>query len=296
MKTVLDNRKKAIIWMVINCFFGTLVNVLVKYLCSDIPVPQIVASYNAGCFVIVSIIMLILGISPKSPKIKLHLLRGFLCSSAFLIYFSALKSIAIANAVAITFIDPMLTCIFAYIFLRDKIEKENIIGLIAGFIGALLIIKPGTGLFKAESMIILISTVLWALSNVVMKLLTQSEHSLVQIFYMSLTTALVSSSAFHFFAESAVALSGYSLLFIILTSISVLLHYFAIYKAFSLANASEVMPFFFMNIIFSEIFGSLLFGEKHDLYEMLGIGVIILTNIFLLINSRKKVQPVKTVT
>jgi drug/metabolite transporter (DMT)-like permease len=286
--TILDNRKKAIIWMVVNCFFGTLVNVLVKYLCCDVPIPQIVASYNGGCFLIASLLMLIFKISPYSSKFKLHIIRGTLCSSAFLIYFSALKSIAIANAVAITFMDPMLTCLFAYIFLKDVIEKDNVIGLVAGFIGALLIIKPGTGLFKLSSLIILISTVLWALSNVVMKLLTESEHSLVQIFYMSGVTTIVSSIALYFFEEPIIFPTYYNLLLIFTTSIAVLIHYFAIYKAFSQANPSEIMPFFFLNIIFSEIFGSLLFNERHDIYEKMGIGLIILTNIFLLFTARRK--------
>jgi drug/metabolite transporter (DMT)-like permease len=286
--TILDNRKQAIIWMVINCFFGTLVNVFVKYLCCDVPIPQIVASYNGGCFIIASLLMLIFKVSPYSSKYKLHLIRGTLCSSAFLIYFSALKSIAIANAVAITFMDPMLTCLFAYIFLKDKIEKENIVGLLAGFIGALLIIKPGTGLFKVGSLIILISTVLWALSNVVMKLLTESEHSLVQIFYMSGVTTIVSSIALYFFDEPIILPTHYNLSLLFATSIAVLIHYFAIYKAFSQANPSEIMPFFFLNIIFSEIFGSLVFNERHDLYEKMGIGLIILTNIFLLFYARRK--------
>jgi drug/metabolite transporter (DMT)-like permease len=286
MDNIFDNRRKAIFWMVTNCFFGASVNVLVKFLSNDLPIPLIVTTYNFGCALIVGAMMLAFNISPKTKIFHLHFYRAAFCTIAYLIYFSAMKTIAIANAVAITFIDPMLTCLFAYILLKDKIEKDNLIGLIAGFLGVLLIIKPGSSLFQFNSLIILVSTIFWALSNVIIKLITQTEHSLIQIFYMSLIAGLISLAVTYFGNYNLILPSKDNYILLSFTALMTLLNYYAIYKAFSLANPSEIMPFFFANIIFSEIFGSYFFGEGHDMFEAIGILIIIATNIYLLIRSK----------
>lgn len=285
--------KLGIYWMVFSCFIASLMNVAAKKLSLKMESSLIIAIYNSVCTVIAYTFLKVKGISIKTAALPLYIARSVLCMAGIAIFYKYLPSIPLANATAISFVDPMLTTFFAYLFLKESIARYNILGLVLSLVGALFIIKPVPGMFNISSLAVLASTVLWALSNILMKVLSRSEDGVVQVFYVSLITFVSSILLFFYSGSSFPILNLKDILLLCAISLLGLTHYFTLFRALTFADVSVVMPFFFTTVIFSGIWGAIFFKDKHDICDIAGIAIVILTNLYLIgavSKSRKKTQ------
>ena len=189
-----------------------------------------------------------------------------------LCFFTALKFLPLAEATGLNYVTPILVTLTAGWFLRERITRPRWIFAVAGFIGMLLIVRPGSGMLHAASLLALGAAALNATFQILTRKLA-NEDLLVLIFYPSLVGAALMSFAVPFVDFDASYLTLDVLLFVAIGIIGLLGHFLFV-QAFQLAPASTIAPFTYMQLVWSTLAGWLTFGSFPDGWALSGMIVI----------------------
>lgn len=208
----------------------------------------------------------------RTANLKLHLVRGAVLVLSSLCFFTALKFLPLAEATGLNYATPILVTLTAGWFLRERITRPRWIFAVAGFIGMLLIVRPGSGMLHAASLLALGAAALNATFQILTRKLAD-EDLLVLIFYPSLIGAALMSFAIPFVDFDGSYLTLDVLLFVAIGIIGLLGHFLFI-QAFQLAPASTIAPFTYMQLVWSTLAGWLTFGSFPDGWALSGMIVI----------------------
>lgn len=267
---------RAIGWMVLNCFMAASVLGIVKYFTPHINISILITSYHLVATIFVAIIIIYFGYSIKTKILYLHFLRSLLGVIAYFLYFNALSMTSIANVVALGYTDSILTCIFSYLFLKDHLSRTHIINLILSFVGAMIIIKPNMHILNLGALLACISAVLWALSNVIIKIIGKEDEAYVQLFYSNFFTFCLAGIVVIYQGSIwDIGAQNIHYNWIILLAIMASIQSFALFKSLSLGKVGVVMPFFIVTVVFVHIYGYVFFGEIQDAREIIGTILVI---------------------
>lgn len=226
-------------------------------------------------------------------KLTINILRA---SSGFLsmtMLFYAVSMIPIADAVSISFITPSLTTIFAIIFLKEKINIKNWISIIIGFIGVLIIIRPGFKEFNIAYLLMIASTCFWAISNILTKILSASQQPINFVAYLTTIMTILSVPFGVFYIQP---LTIFSIFLLIAMAIISNLSYFLLSKSYSKADLSIVQPFDFTRLIFSALIGYFIFDEKVDLLTIIGSLIILCGLLIALPKKNINQKPISSIS
>ena len=226
-------------------------------------------------------------------KLTINILRA---SSGFLsmtMLFYAVSMIPIADAVSISFIVPSLTTIFAIIFLKEKINIKNWISIIIGFIGVLIIIRPGFKEFNIAYLLMIASTCFWAISNILTKILSASQQPINFVAYLTTIMTILSVPFGVFYIQP---LTIFSIFLLIAMAIISNLSYFLLSKSYSKADLSIVQPFDFTRLIFSALIGYFIFDEKVDLLTIIGSLIILCGLLIALPKKNINQKPISSIS
>lgn len=226
-------------------------------------------------------------------KLTINILRA---SSGFLsmtMWFYAVSMIPIADAVSISFIVPSLTTIFAIIFLKEKINIKNWISIIIGFIGVLIIIRPGFKEFNIAYLLMIVSACFWAISNILTKILSASQQPINVVAYLTTIMTILSVPFGVFYIQP---LTIFSIFLLIAMAIISNLSYFLLSKSYSKADLSIVQPFDFTRLIFSALIGYFIFDEKVDLLTIIGSLIILCGLLIALPKKNINQKPISSIS
>ena len=269
----LSDNSQSIFCIIGSCFLLSFLVGIVRYLS---------AFYDPSFIVMVRNIFALAILAPyiyknyrnifTGNKLTINILRA---SSGFLsmtMWFYAVSMIPIADAVSISFIVPSLTTIFAIIFLKEKINIKNWISIIIGFIGVLIIIRPGFKEFNIAYLLMIVSACFWAISNILTKILSASQQPINVVAYLTTIMTILSVPFGVFYIQP---LTIFSIFLLIAMAIISNLSYFLLSKSYSKADLSIVQPFDFTRLIFSALIGYFIFDEKVDLLTIVGSLIIL---------------------
>lgn len=276
----------AISWMVLNCFMASSMAVVMRYASDDFNVSSLMAGYNIIATILTYIWVVRSGESLRTEVFHLHLLRGILITSSYFLYFHAIKLSKIANVLAIGYTDMVLTCLFAYIFMGEAISRANAINLVLSFMGALLIIRPDSDIINKGALLALVFTILWSLSNIIVKVISKKDSILKQLFYSNFFMAIFSFCVSMYEKPLIGALNPEILYWITPLAIMVMVQSFGLFSALNKARASIIMPFSVTNVIFGTAFGFIFFGEVQKLTSMIGSVMVIGVSLYQIIYIR----------
>ncbi len=279
----LSNNSQSIFYIICACFLGSLLVGIVRYLSSFYDPSFIVMARNLFAL---AILMPYIYKNYKNiftrTKLTINILRA---SSGFLsmtMWFYAVSMIPIADAISISFIVPSLTTIFAIIFLKEKINIKSWISIIIGFIGVLIIIRPGFKEFHIAYFLMLASACCWAFSNILTKILSTSQKPINAVAYLTTIMTIFSIPFGTFYVKPIDIFSAFLLITMAIISN---LSYFLLSKSYSKADLSIVQPFDFTRLIFSALIGYFIFDEKVDLLTIIG-SLIILCGLIIALPKR----------
>ncbi|MBM3630571.1 MAG: DMT family transporter [Alphaproteobacteria bacterium] len=207
----------------------------------------------------------------KTPNLKIHILRVIIIYPSMLLFFYAINFVSIEKANSLTFVVPFITTILAIIFLKEKIYIHRIISLILGFIGMLIIIRPGIIEVSLGVYMILISSFLWGIVIIITKKLSKDDSALTILSYQYIFMFLI-SFVFAIFNWQPPSLE--SLIYLFLAGLSGTIFHLTSYQAYKLVDVSLVQPYFFLVLVFASIFGYFIFKEIPDIYTWIGTGII----------------------
>lgn len=212
----------------------------------------------------------------------LNLLRGVLLAVASLAFFAALKAMPLADAIAVFFVQPMIVMLLSVVFLREAPDLRRVLTVLAGFGGALLVIRPNFVALGLVATLPLICALLFAIYLVLGRHLSAVNSSLGMHFYTGLggmvslgvflaIGALMDITDFHL--TTPVGSSVWTLL-MVMSLFASLIHLMYI-QAYRLAPAGLLAPFSYFEIVSAAGLGLLLFADFPDPLKGLGMAIII---------------------
>ena len=261
-----------VILSLISTFSAAIMVSGIKILSNDLN-PFILAFYR--CFFGVIIIFPFLFLQKfkdlKTQNIKLQFLRCSINLYSMISWFIAIGTLQLEKAGAIGFTTPLFTTLLAIIFLGEIIRFHRITALIVGFIGILVVIRPGFVSIEPGVLWLLSAALSFSFVIIIVKKLTEKDTSLTTAFYhmLFLTPPTFIISLFYwenisfknFIILSFVAIAGF------ITQVTS-------NQALKMSDTSFVMPLQFTNLIWLSLIGYILFSELPNIWTWVG-GIII---------------------
>jgi drug/metabolite transporter (DMT)-like permease len=267
-------------WMVLHCFIISCMSAMIKLAEKEVHLFQIVFFHNLVSFGLVAPYALRKGFKPlQTNKFHLHATRAMLGFTAFSCYFYAFTRIPLTDARAVALGAPLVSSLFAVIFLKERMGIRRTTALIIGIVGSLIILRPGTETFSPIALFVVASLFLWGFIDIIIKVLGRTEATVTQVFYLTGLMTLIScpfalshwKTPQHF--ETWLLLFGIGALF--------LPNVIAVFQAFKHAEITVIMPFDFTGMIFTAIIAYLFFGEIMDSWTLAGSLVIISSTVYM---------------
>ncbi|MBL6621608.1 MAG: DMT family transporter [Rickettsiales bacterium] len=267
----------AIFWSILSSFFVALMLCVLRYLSADYNSVILVFWRNFFALFIVLPFLLRGGLNCfKTTRLKLFWLRAIIGVIAMIIWFEAISMTSLPKATALSFTSPIFTIIVAIFFLKEKLTLLRILSVIIGFIGVLIIIRPGFASFGLGSYMVLFSTLLWSFAAIIIKKLSETESALLIVFYMNLMMLILVAPLLYIYWQD---IKTSDLKWLFLLGLTSNMSHYALAKALSLADISVIMPFDFIRLIFVSIFSYILFNDVTTIYDVIG-SLVILTIVF----------------
>ncbi len=266
--------------------------------CSDALSKAIVASMNAGQIIFIrglftALIVYLLARrmgALRSWKVILQpmiALRIACEAIAAATYITALGMMPIANASAIQQAVPLAVTLGAMIFLKEPVGWRRWSAILVGFIGVLIIIRPGPDGFTLAALLVTACMFATAARDLATRCIDKNVPSLM-------VTVCTAFSISIFGALCIVPLGGWqpvgmtSLLQILLASVLVLIGYQAVILAMRTGEISFVAPFRYLSLIWSSLLGLIVFGEMPDSWAIIGAAIVIASGIYTFYRENKR--------
>ena len=224
-----------------------------------------------------------------TDNIWLQIARSVLVLLATACMFFALGFMPLADAVAITFAGPLLIVALSAVLLREPVGPRRWGAVIFGFIGMLVIIRPGAGTFQIAALLPVAVALFYALYQIITRHLSHKSDPLSMLFYTALVGALVTSAIIPFdWTTPTLRQLG---MLIAIGFLGGLGHY-AIIVAYERSETSLVAPFAYTEIVWATLLGLMFFGDFPDLYTFLGTAIIIASGVYV-VGRERKIQNTK---
>lgn len=289
---------------VLACLGGTTAftinDVAIKFLSGDYALHQLVLlrTLIALAFTLAVIVPMAGGSAVlRTRRLGAHLLRGLFVVLANMLFFSALATMPIADATAIFFISPMMITAMSVVFLGDSVGPRRWIAVAAGFLGVVVMVRPGSSAFDPAALLAVAAAMGYAGLSILTRHIGGTERAVTMAFYIQLTFLVTSMAmglavgdgryappdgatlAFLLRAWSWPALSDLPVL--IALGLSSALGGLLISQAYRLAEPSLAAPFEYASMPLAIIFGVLVFGDWPDLVAWTGITLIVGSGLYL---------------
>ena len=289
-----NNIVLGIIFMTLAMLCLSVNDVLVKGLSKAYPIWEVIF-FRALSGVIISVVLIIFfgWKTLKTEKPFGHLTRAFSAVACVVFYFFGLKYLMLSENVAIVHSAPILATLLAVPFLGEKLGLHRMAAVALGFLGVLVIVKPGSDLFKLESLFPLAAAFFMAVSYLATRFLMSTESSVAIIFYYSLALLITSLI---FFPNHFVIPSLFNLIPLMgLGVMGSLGHYFMAQAAKS-AEVIVITPFEYTSFIFLGIMGYFFYNEVPGTSVFIGMFLIILSGIYIVYREQQKKRSIVSQT
>ncbi|MBT4043920.1 MAG: DMT family transporter [Rhodospirillaceae bacterium] len=211
------------------------------------------------------------GATFRTRRIKLHALRGIMQVFAMLMFFYALSITPLAKISAVSFTAPLFATLGAIIFLGEKVRMRRIVALILGFTGAMIIVRPGFIELDFGAVLVMTSSSIWACAILIIKSLGRTESSLTITTYQNIfLIPFTLVAAMFFWTWPSWQLLG---MFAVMGIFGSLAHV-AMAESLKLADATAILPFDFVRLIWASAIGFMVFGEIPEIWTWVGGTVI----------------------
>ncbi len=219
----------------------------------------------------------------RSNHPYLQIARSLIITIEVGIFILAFRYLPLADAHAIAGIAPLLVTALAVPFLGEKVGRRRWTAIAIGFVGLLVIVRPGIGIFDPAALIPLGGAGLWAVYQILVRKVAD-DSAATSLLYMAVIGAVVMSALAPFFWR-APDTTGWILL-LALGVVGSLGHYILI-LAFRATTASTLQPFHYVVLIWATMIGYLVFGDLPDMWTVLGAVIIAASGMYAFYRERQ---------
>jgi drug/metabolite transporter (DMT)-like permease len=262
------------------------VNALAKWQSASYPISEIV--FFRSLFALVPVLLLGArhGVEPmvKTNAPRAHLVRSFTWFVSVYCTFASYHLLPMADAAAISFSAPLFLTALSAVVLRERVGRHRWTAVAAGFLGVLVMVRPGLGMFQWGALFALGNAVCFALGSLAVRQMASTERGATIVFYTMLLATVLSGLTLPFLwvtpepRDLAVMVAMG-----LLGGVGQLL----IVAAFFRAPASAVAPWSYSTMLWAALFGWLFWGELPDGPLLVGAAIVVGSGLYLVERERR---------
>ena len=269
--------------MVVSTMLQSSMHGIVRHTGAELHPFLLVFFRNLFSFIVIVPLLLRLGrVGLHSQHYPLLLLRGVLGIIAILAWYYSLVHVPLTEATTLSFTAVMFTSIAAILFLNERVRLRRWAAIICGFIGALVILQPGAGGFDPLLLLVLFSTVFWAISVTIMKFLTRTDSTTSVVAWNSILLTLFSLPFALYYWQWPV---GEQWLWLIAIGVIGALGNLCMVRALSLADTSAVMTIDFLRLIWGAMIGYYFFGDQMVASTWIGGLLVVASGVYIILRE-----------
>lgn len=288
-----QNIVRVVLWMTGTLLAFSVLAVSIRILAGTLSVFEILTVRCGGAILILlTVLALRPGLRPqvRTRRVPMHFFRSAVHFAGQFCWATSLTLLPFATVFALEFTLPVWVLLLAIVVLGEKLTKGRIVVIVLGFVGCLVILRPGLIAFQPASLLVLAASFFYAVFNVATKQMTTTETTFGIVFWMNLL-------------QFPLALSGSDPLFVLRlepwqmlpmagVGVSGLAAHYCMANAFRYGDASVVVPLDFLRVPLIALVGWMFFGESVDALVFVGAAIILAG---ILWNLRAEAQDGKSV-
>lgn len=282
-----DAPGKAILCALAGGAVLTLNDGLVKTLAAEFPTGQILAIRGMFIYFMIILFAIRMGGIHTAWQIrswKGQTLRGFCVVGSSFCFVTGLSYLPLADAIAIAFAGPLFVTMLAPMMLGETVGWRRWAAVLVGFVGVLVIVRPGTTAFQWFAVFPLMASFLGGMRDLITRKVAAHETTVAVLFVT--TTAVMAAGFSTWFFTDWVAVEWHHLKYFVGSGLLVGTAHYLLIEAFRLGEAALVSPFKYGNVLWAVLFGYLLFGDLPDAATLLGAAVVSLSGLYILHRER----------
>ena len=222
--------------------------------------------------------------SIKTSKIGLHFYRAIFASLAMLAFFKSFHLLPLAEVSSISFASIMISTILAIILLKEKVGMSRWIAIFIGFVGILIILRPGTNIFNLYMLLPLLGATALSVAIIIMKSVLEFDKPPTCSFYMHciVVALMVGTLYFNFIIPSK-----YELFLLFCMGSAGGIAQILATNAYRISDVSVLAPIDYSTIIWAITFGIIFFDDYPDLFVILGSLIVVISTYYIIYRERK---------
>lgn len=296
------------------CTFGLLAfacqDTLIKSLSERYPVLEVLTLRTA----LVLTLLVVVGAGCWGKAILLSknprpmMLRGVFAFSAFSTYYLALTVIPLADAAAVYMTAPLFVTVLSVLLLREQVGWHRIAAVVIGFVSVIVMLNPGSSLFRIEAAMPLFSALSYAMIPILTRRVGLTEHPVTMAIYTTLSYLLLcmvasllllplsaggaDSSLWTTLTAPWIWVSRVDFLLACVAACVFTVGLLSITQAYRIAAVSAVSPFEYSYLIWASLLGFIAFGHVPNTRTALGSIAIVACGCYIMYRERQRLQPV----
>ena len=271
---------KAIIYNLLAWVMLPIMDGFAKYLSSDLPVLQI--TWARYFFTVVFTFPLMFFFFKKylvwTDKPKLQLIRGLILLTANISFFYSISVISLPKALTLAFVAPLVVTAFSPFFLGESVGYRRWTAVIIGFIGSLVVIRPGFVEINLASLAALGTGIMYGFYLIITRKLSTSDNPLLTLLLTGVVGAIIATTFMPFVWVSP-TFNQWSIMAAI--GLFACIGHLFIILSLKFADASKLAPFSYFEIITNMIIAYYFFGDFPDTWTFLGLFIIVFSGIYI---------------
>ena len=271
---------KAIIFNLLAWVMLPIMDGFAKYLSADLPVLQI--TWARYFFTVVFTFPLMLFFFKKylvwTDKPKLQLIRGLILLTANISFFYSISVISLPKALTLAFVAPLVVTAFSPFFLGESVGYRRWTAVIIGFIGSLVVIRPGFVEINLASLAALGTGIMYGFYLIITRKLSSSDNPLLTLLLTGVVGAIIATTFMPFVWVSP-TFNQWSIMAAI--GLFACIGHLFIILSLKYADASKLAPFSYFEIVTNIIIAYYFFGDFPDSWTFLGLFIIVFSGIYI---------------
>ncbi|WP_397458088.1 DMT family transporter [Pseudomonas asplenii] len=259
-----------------------------KYLSGFYPIVMVVwARYVVHTLLMLVVFVPRSGFSAvvRTKRPGLQLLRALCLIGTSLLFTTGLRYIPLAEATSVNFLAPLLVTALSVPLLGERVSRSQWAAVITGFIGVLIVIRPGGALFTPAILLPLCSALFFGFYQLLTRMLSGIDSPTTSNFLTGIFNSLIMSALLPFFWSTPSLVHG---LFMVGLGACGMLGHLLLTQAFRHAPPAMLAPFSYGQILFAGMYGYLIFDHMPDLFAVVGIAVVCLSGLAVVWGQRRR--------
>ena len=271
---------KAIIFNLLAWVMLPIMDGFAKYLSAELPVLQI--TWARYFFTVVFTFPLMFFFFKKylvwTDKPKLQLIRGLILLTANISFFYSISVISLPKALTLAFVAPLVVTAFSPFFLGESVGYRRWTAVIIGFIGSLVVIRPGFVEINLASLAALGTGIMYGFYLIITRKLSTSDNPLLTLLLTGVVGAIIATTFMPFVWVSP-TFNQWSIMAAI--GLFACIGHLFIILSLKFADASKLAPFSYFEIVTNIIIAYYFFGDFPDSWTFLGLFIIVFSGIYI---------------